>query len=364
MWDLLEKSQQYFERDLEKCLKLIEDVYLARKLIPTAKFDISPSSILYSKSEIFPNMDIYTGDIKTIIGKNSTNNENIWNINLKNNEQNITRKLLVSNLPESFDLRSSKANPVNGGSCILIPDNQGRCADCYNYAALSSVEGSICRQLGIIVPQLSQQQPIDCWLAKKGKNKVCTGGQTFETFSYAMETKLCTQMSYPSITYKTGSPEACKFPSCQDCAGIDNYYWNFTGASLSYQDPWDTITNALYNYGPVTVSICSLMPGFSVYKGGFYNPPTCGSIWCGTRQVDHAITVVGYGKTQSNERYYILKNSWGVNWGNKGFMNISADMCSTLFNPGWITSIAPNNISNYCRDNAPNKSIIARDFII
>ncbi|KAJ1605219.1 putative cathepsin-like thiol protease [Cryptosporidium canis] len=132
----------------------------------------------------------------------------------------------------------------------------------------------------------------------------------------------------------------------------------------AYEDPWDVITDAIYNYGPVTVSICSLMPGFNLYSGGFYEPPTCGSIWCGTRQVDHAVTLVGYGVSTQGKRYYILKNSWGVSWGNKGFMNISADMCSTFFNPGWVTSVTLDDISESCLKREPGESEIAHDYII
>ena len=43
---------------------------------------------------------------------------------------------------------------------------------------------------------------------------------------------------------------------------------------------------------------------------------------CGTN-TDHAITAVGYG-TENGEEYYLVRNSWGASWGDKGYIKIAA----------------------------------------
>ena len=50
--------------------------------------------------------------------------------------------------------------------------------------------------------------------------------------------------------------------------------------------------------------------GFPYYKAGVYNTTTCSE-----PPPNHGIAVVGYGVTKDGDQYYILKNSWGVNWG-------------------------------------------------
>jgi len=75
--------------------------------------------------------------------------------------------------------------------------------------------------------------------------------------------------------------------------------------------------NAL-NVGPVSVAIDANGPAFQLYFGGIIKH------FCGTA-LDHGVLVVGYGATEANEEYYILKNSWGGGWGEKGFFRIFRD---------------------------------------
>lgn len=87
---------------------------------------------------------------------------------------------------------------------------------------------------------------------------------------------------------------------------------------------------AALNVGVVHVSVRADQPVFHAYTGGIINDPECGI------QHNHAIAAVGYGKKGDTE-YYIVKNSWGESWGEKGYVRIAAvagpGICGVQTNP-------------------------------
>jgi len=72
---------------------------------------------------------------------------------------------------------------------------------------------------------------------------------------------------------------------------------------------------AALNRNVVTVVVGAENPTFMHYNGGIINSG------CNTR-TDHAIAAVGYG-SQGGKEYYIVRNSWGTNWGEKGYAKIA-----------------------------------------
>jgi len=71
--------------------------------------------------------------------------------------------------------------------------------------------------------------------------------------------------------------------------------------------------------GPVSVAIDAAGIGFQLYHGGVYNPTL---FKCGT-SLDHGVLAVGYGTSTDNKPYYIVKNSWGASWGEKGYIRMA-----------------------------------------
>lgn len=65
---------------------------------------------------------------------------------------------------------------------------------------------------------------------------------------------------------------------------------------------------------PVSAAVEADSTTFQLYKSGVIGGN------CGIR-LDHAILIVGYG-TQDGTPYWLIKNSWGETWGEKGFGKI------------------------------------------
>jgi len=72
--------------------------------------------------------------------------------------------------------------------------------------------------------------------------------------------------------------------------------------------------------GPVSVSVNA--DGMQYYGGGIYNDASCSTA------VNHGMLVVGYGTDGID--YWIIKNSWGAEWGESGYirMAIGSNMCA------------------------------------
>jgi KDEL-tailed cysteine endopeptidase len=53
-----------------------------------------------------------------------------------------------------------------------------------------------------------------------------------------------------------------------------------------------------------------------MYKSGILNSKNCGT------SLDHAVTAVGYG-TANGQDYFLVRNSWGASWGEKGYIRMA-----------------------------------------
>ncbi|EGC33584.1 hypothetical protein DICPUDRAFT_154350 [Dictyostelium purpureum] len=198
----------------------------------------------------------------------------------------------VSGLPASVDWRANGA--------VTAVKNQGQCGGCYAFSTTGSVEGIHEITSQQLVP-LSEQQILDC-SGSEGNNG-CDGGLMTNSFEYIIAVGgLDTEASYPY----TGEVGKCKFNKKNIGATITGYKNVESGSESDLQ----TAVAAQ----PVSVAIDASQSSFQLYASGVYYEPECSST-----QLDHGVLAVGYG-SQSGQDYWIVKNSWGADWGENGFI--------------------------------------------
>jgi hypothetical protein len=113
----------------------------------------------------------------------------------------------------------------------------------------------------------------------------------------------------------------CKFDLSKSAAKITSYVAVTNGIANE-----TLLTNAIANVGPISVALY-VTSNFQNYKSGVFRDTTC------PNSVDHAVTLVGYG-TLNGQDHYILKNSWGTNWGDQGYMLFARNnnnMCNIAY---------------------------------
>jgi len=149
------------------------------------------------------------------------------------------------------------------------------------------------------------------------------------------------------------------------------FYSNIgTGINLIHPiETNDDLRQHLYNYGPIAVSIAAQIAGKKMNPQLKINNDSflCDNILLSNLggQADHEVLLVGWGTIPKNypkhpgKSYWIIKNSWGKEWGNNGyFAQIMTNSPRDIFYDfGFISQrnengknvpiITTNNISNY-----------------
>ncbi|KAJ9172637.1 hypothetical protein P3X46_015851 [Hevea brasiliensis] len=203
----------------------------------------------------------------------------------------------LSAVPSSMDWRKK-------GAVTAIKD-QGQCGSCWAFSAVAAVEGITQLASGKLI-SLSEQELVDC--DTKGEDQGCQGGLMDDAFKFIEQNQgLTTEANYP---YE-GSDGTCNTKK------EANHAAKITG----YEDVPANNEAALMRAAakqPVAVAIDAGGFEFQFYSSGIFT----GS--CGT-ELDHGVAAVGYGES-NGMNYWLVKNSWGTQWGEEGYIRMQKDV--------------------------------------
>jgi len=190
--------------------------------------------------------------------------------------------------------------------------NQGDCGSCWAFSATGSIECEYAIAHGVL-NSLSEQQLVDCSVAEG--NLGCSGGEMDAAFQYVIkEGGLCTETEYPY----TASDGICKAATCGKLYDPIKNYTDVTKKDEAALEDAAVL-------GCVSVAIQANQFAFQYYSSGILTGN------CGT-DLDHGVLVVGYG-VDNGQDYWKVKNSWGTDWGEDGYVLICKD-CNKNGNQG------------------------------
>lgn len=235
----------------------------------------------------------------------------------------------LSDLPSEWNWAKSDMNPP-----VVTPvSNQGTVGSCWAFSTVGAVE-SAWALAGNSLIQLSPEYLVDCDGSADYPNKHadCSvfGGWPYLAYDFIIKKGgLPSEEAYPYCSGKgecypcmLGPVDLCgppplscnrtieqeQCPSMKPVASISS--WEYISQNEN------EIQSILYSKGPLSVLLDAT--GLQRYKGGIYSSKICSS-----KDLDHAVVLVGYGTdSDSGLDYWIVKNSWGTRWGEDGYFRI------------------------------------------
>ncbi|KAG2941239.1 hypothetical protein PC116_g12609 [Phytophthora cactorum] len=212
------------------------------------------------------------------------------------------QKVTTTESTASDTARDSDSDSVDWSKspCVNPPGLQGQCGSCWAFASLGALEAAQCIANGDKkAPEYSEQQLVSC----DTKDFGCNGGAPVYAMQYLRDNGICTKSSYPYTSVEGGTAAACM----RTCTPVKS---GITGIAHLKSGDESALLGALKKQ-PVVVSVISNNPAWKQYRSGVITS-------CNTATVDHAVLAVGYDATTIK-----IKNSWGTDWGEDGFVRIS-----------------------------------------
>jgi C1A family cysteine protease len=193
------------------------------------------------------------------------------------------------------------ANPIdwrNTPGVVTSVKNQGQCGTCWSFAAIGTTEGAWALSGHIKVPpvSLSEQELLDCAstvgdAGPYGINFIVKNGGI---------------NSFDGYPYSGNCGGACNASArAVKVADVKNVKCLNNGGPESDILTW-------LEKGPMAISLAAST--LTSYRSGILTA-------CSDRDLNHSVTLVGYGTANSTE-FWTIKNSWGQNWGENGYFRL------------------------------------------
>ncbi|MCD6328521.1 hypothetical protein J7M28_13340 [bacterium] len=241
-------------------------------------------------------------------------------------------------LPAHFDWRD------NGGNWVTPVRSQGSCGSCWDFAATAAVES------GTIIKHnregcdynLSEQHILSCSGAGS-----CSGGYTYLALSYYIAAGSPDEDCFPYAASDLPCADTCSDWSSR-AQKIESWSWVTTTS-----EDVNLIKQAVHQY-PVATHLDVYEDFYYYYDGGIYEYAY------GDYLGGHAVVIVGW---DDDEKYWIVKNSWGAGWAESGYFRIRWGQTCVKFGT-WTLEIEPGDTLTYIDLNSFDAEAQGSDIIL
>jgi len=247
----------------------------------------------------------------------------------------------ITGLPKVMDWRNH-----DGQNYVGPVVNQGSCGSCYAVAVTDMIQSRV-RVLtkNRKKPKLSAQKVLSCNEYGQG----CKGGFPFLVGKYSQDYGMSDASAQPYVG-QTGVQ--CKKNAKVTTRSTDYHYVGGYYGACNYKK----MMHEIHKNGPLVVGF-NTEAGLWHYDSGVYEETSSTSFlqedsgakvaehkkgwgglggWKGKRlhnhweKTTHAVLVVGWGENKHQGKYWIVKNSWGPNWGENGYFRTKrgVDSCA------------------------------------
>jgi C1A family cysteine protease len=253
------------------------------------------------------------GELQKMMGAKGVSNSDV--------EFDIQQEATTSALPAKLDWRNK-----NGRNYISPMVNQANCGSCVAFATVGVMESqiNIANNLPGMNVRLSPQHLFSC-----GGGLCDDGWWPLGAIEFLQKTGVTDESCMPYVSGATGKDESCG-NKCADSAKrtfkVSDY-----GTPTKFFSNLKTIKEAL-QHGPLIATL-KIYSDFIGYAGGVYAKSKDAEYLGG-----HAISIVGY---DDSKQAFIIRNSWGEEWGEKGFGYVAYDNKASLGRQTFWVDVAP-----------------------
>ena len=221
-----------------------------------------------------------------------------------NNQSPLLRNQPIANIytnSEVLNVINKSVDWRSKGVVLPIKDQQ-LCGSCWAFSAVANIESQLAIATGGL-ESLSEEQLVDCVTVDFG----CQGGWPDDAFDYVQNNGITAESLY-NYTAGNGVAGQCKtLNECQYITKIKGHtdIPNDEGQMLAY----------MQEHGPISIALDATT--FQSYISGIVTD-------CISDEVDHAVLIVGYSPAVGKyPAYWIIRNSWGVDWGEDGYIRVA-----------------------------------------